>query len=252
MTWHRYVAVGDSFTEGLEDRLPHGRHRGWADRLAARLADVSPDFHYANLAVRGQRLPQIVGSQVPRAVALEPDLVSIAAGVNDVLRPRFDLVRSTTLLEVGVAAARSGGADVLLVSFGNPSRRSKALGTVTERLRQYRRALLSIGERYDCLVCDLWHATVFDDSRLWAEDRLHLNTAGHERMAAAAAESLGLPVDDWRRPLPPARARTVLESVREDAAWTARHLGPWVGRRVLGRSSGDGVLPKREALSPVE
>lgn len=253
MEWQRFVAVGDSFTEGLEDQVvTGGRHLGWADRLAAQLAGTTPDFHYANLAIRGQKLPQIVGYQVPRAVALQPDLISLAAGVNDVLRPRFDLSRSVALLEAGVATARSGGADVLLVSFGDPSRRSRALGTITARLRDYRVALLAIGQQYDCYVCDLWHETVFDDPRLWAEDRLHLNADGHRRMAGAAAQSLGLPTGDWRAPLAEPATFGVLANARADVTWTTRHLGPWLGRRLLGRSSGDGLQPKRARLLPMD
>lgn len=250
--WHRYVAVGDSFTEGLEDQAPDGRYRGWADRLAERLAAETTDFQYANLAVRGKRLPQIADEQVPQAVALRPDLISIAAGVNDVLRPRFDLARSVAMLETGVAHARGSGADVLLVSFGNPSRRSRALGTITARLAAYRDHLLAVGERYDCIVCDLWQATVFDDDRFWADDRLHLNSTGHRRMAGAAAEAMGLPAEDWRAPLPPVQALTALARLRADASWSAQHLGPWLGRRLTRRSSGDGVLPKRAALAPVD
>lgn len=251
MRWSSYIAVGDSFTEGLEDPHPEGRHRGWADRLAEHLAAHDPQVRYANLAVRGRRLPEIMGVQVPQAVALQPDLISIAAGVNDALRPRWDLRRSADWLVQGVTAARDSGADVLLISFGNPSRRSRALATITNRLRDYREHMLAIGEETGSIVLDLWHETVFDDPRFWADDRLHLNAAGHERMAGAAAEALGLPSGPWRTPLATGRAAGVLQGLRGDVSWTARHLGPWVGRRVVGRSSGDAIGPKRPTLTPV-
>src|SRR5882757_3072610 len=67
-----YVAVGDSFTEGMNDRLPDGTFRGWADRLAGMLAAGQPEFQYANLAVRGKMLAEIVDEQVPVALEAQP------------------------------------------------------------------------------------------------------------------------------------------------------------------------------------
>ena len=52
MTFHRFVALGDSFTEGVGDpdpTRPNGL-RGWADRVAEVLATRTDDFGYANLA----------------------------------------------------------------------------------------------------------------------------------------------------------------------------------------------------------
>lgn len=87
-----YVAVGDSFTEGVGDPGPDGAFVGWADRLAVLLADRRPegDFGYTNLAVRGKLLDQIMEDQLPRALRLAPDLVSFSAGGNDILRPGTD------------------------------------------------------------------------------------------------------------------------------------------------------------------
>ena len=82
-----FVAIGDSFTEGLNDPAPGGGFRGWADLVAGALAAQRPGlFRYANLAIRGKLLGQVVAEQVPRAVELAPDLVSLAAGGNDILR----------------------------------------------------------------------------------------------------------------------------------------------------------------------
>ncbi|GAA2905465.1 hypothetical protein GCM10020220_113400 [Nonomuraea rubra] len=75
-----FVALGDSFTEGLNDPGPDGHYRGWADRVAERLAADDPSFRYANLAVRGKLLDQIVAEQVPLAVDMAPDLISFCAG----------------------------------------------------------------------------------------------------------------------------------------------------------------------------
>ncbi len=251
-TWHKFVAVGDSFTEGLEDRLPHGRHRGWADRVAEMLAARTDNFTYANLAVRGRKLDDIIGNQLPLALEMEPDLVSIAGGVNDVLRPKWDVAASGELLESGVIAARDSGADVLLFAFGDVGRRSRALSTVSSRLAQYREITLALAEEHDCYVVDFWPETVFDDSRFWAEDRLHLNELGHERVANVVATTLEIGDYDWREPLAATMPRSLTQTVRADIEWTGRHLVPWLARRLRRQSSGDEVTAKRPELTPVE
>jgi len=243
--WSRYVAVGDSFTEGLEDPGTDGRHRGWADRLAEQLAELNPDFQYANLAIRGRRVPAIATEQVPAALELGPDLISIAAGVNDAMRTSWDLPTTAELMETAVGQARARGADVLLVSFGNPSRRSASLRTITRRLAEYREILLAIAHDQQCYMLDFWPETAFDDPRFWAEDRLHLNGLGHERAAAAAMEVLGLGDGSWRAHLEPGDTMSRAQVLRGHARWTGKHLAPWIGRRVTGRSSGDDVNPKR-------
>ena len=251
-TWHKFVAVGDSFTEGLEDRIPGDRHLGWADRVAAMMAERTDDFMYANLAIRGRKLDDIVSNQLPLALEMEPDLVSIAGGVNDLLRPKWDVGVSGEILEEGVLAARDAGADVLLFAFGNLSRRSRVMGTVTAGLAEYREIKLALAEEHGCYVVDFWPETVFDDSRFWAEDRLHLNELGHERVARIVATTLELGDYDWREPLPASQPTSLLQTVRADLEWTGRHLVPWLARRLKRQSSGDEITPKRPELSPVD
>lgn len=254
MSWKRFAAIGDSFTEGLEDDFADGRHRGWADRVANYMAEQDPEFEYANLAIRGRKLADIVDNQLPAALAMKPDLISLCGGVNDVLRPKWSLGETGDLLESGVIAARASGADVLMFVFGDPSRRSKTLGATRKRLAAYREMTIGIAHDQQCYVVDLWFEKVFDDPRLWAEDRLHLNDAGHDRMAQAAIETLGLGFEDgaWRKPLPPLDSEpTRAQNFRGNADWTRTHLTPWVARRLTGRSSGDDIQPKRPTFGPV-
>ena len=93
MSFHRYVALGDSFTEGVGDPDPDRPNglRGWADRVAEVLGTTSDDFGYANLAIRGRKIDTIVGEQVVPPRVLDPDLVTVYAGANDILRPQVDL-----------------------------------------------------------------------------------------------------------------------------------------------------------------
>lgn len=101
-TYTSLVAVGDSFTEGMSDLLPDGSYRGWADLLAARMAARAPGFRYANLAVRGKLIGQIVAEQVDVAAAMRPDVITLVGGLNDTLRPKVDMGRVRGLLEEAV------------------------------------------------------------------------------------------------------------------------------------------------------
>jgi len=254
----RYVALGDSLSEGLCDPAPEGSAhpwRGWADRLAEGLAHAAAEqgepFEYANLAVRGRLLGQIVDEQVPAAIALGADLVILIGGGNDVLRPGVDVDAVTARLEAAVVRLTDAGATVILSTSYDPRhaplvRRTRGLAAV------FAANVWSIARRRGALVLDLWGMTALQDRRLWADDRIHLTADGHRRVAAQALELLGLGGDpDWAVPLDPAPARTRGEAWRQDAVWVREHVVPWVGRRVRGRSSGDGLEPKRAVPGPV-
>lgn len=250
--YRRYVALGDSFTEGLNDELgPDGRHRGWADRFALQLTQVEPELMYANLAVRGKLISQVVNEQVPAAIALEPDLVTFAAGVNDALRRHFNLDDVVDHLRRGVGSLRESGATVILFAFGDPSRRSRVMGSVADRLWAYNRATRAVAREQGALLVDFWGAAVFDDDRFWSPDRLHLSPDGHHLAAQAALEAVGANDDRWRTPQPSRPPASAFVRIRGHSRWAAAHLAPWVGRRVRGVSSGDGIDPKRPTLEPI-
>jgi len=250
--WSSYVAIGDSFTEGMVDDIgSDGRFRGWADRLAGHLASLQPEMRYANLAVRGKLLADIHAEQVPNAVAMKPELVSLAGGVNDAMRRSFDVDQSATSLESSVRALRASGAHVLLVAFGDPGRRSRVFGAMRERLRLLNSATRAIAKAYDCSLVDFWGAAVFDPDDMWSEDRLHLAPLGHDRAARAALEALGLGTDDWRNPGLWKRPNPVLAG-QQHTMWAWRHGAPWLLRRLRGQSSGVGIEAKRPTLGMVD
>ncbi len=250
-TWDSYVALGDSFTEGLDDPRGDGTYRGWADRVAEGLAAEQGGLRYANLAVRGRLLGDIVREQVPVAVAMRPALVSLAGGVNDILRPRVDLAVVSLQFEDAVRRLRESGADVLLFIGVDPSRRSRLMRRLGPRIQALNELVERTALVYDCRVTSLWRAEVFDDPRLWSSDRLHLSDEGHRRVAAAVLESLGRGDSSWREPLPVAPLPSRAHALQDDVRWARRHLGPWLVRRVRGRSSGDGVTAKRPDLAPL-
>ncbi|MDR7301579.1 SGNH/GDSL hydrolase family protein [Haloactinomyces albus] len=244
-----YVALGDSFTEGLDDpAADNAGYRGWADRLAEILATSNPELRYANLAIRGKLLHQVIEHQVPAAVALRPSLVSLAAGGNDILRPGNDPDELAERFEGAVAELRAHGIQVM-IGTGFDTRRAPVMRHVRGKVGAYNSHLWAIAERHGCRVVDLWSMRVLQDPRAWSTDRLHLSPEGHRRVALRAAEALGIDVDDdWRRSWPPQSPRSWRVQRAEDLRWAREHLAPWIGRRLRGRSSGDGRGPKRPEL----
>ena len=239
-----FVAIGDSFTEGLHDPDPGGGYRGWADRVAGALSARQPGFRYANLAIRGKLLGQVVAEQLPRAVELAPDLVSLAAGGNDILSGA-DVDVLAAEFEPAVAKLQAAGCRVVIFTGFDP-RMFPVIRLLRGRIAAYNMHLRGIVDRYGCDLVDLWSMQGLKDPEAWCPDRLHLTTEGHRRVALRTCEALGMPVaEDWRMPLTPAlrasgpanRAQW-LAARRQDARWTRQYAAPWLRRRLGGGSSG--------------
>lgn len=256
MTFSKYVALGDSFTEGVGDpdpARPNGL-RGWADRTAEALAVAAAregaGFGYANLAIRGRKLPAIIDEQVDAALALGPDLVSIHGGGNDVLRPKVDIDALAATYDEAVGRLASQGAHVFLFTIADPGLNS-VIKVIRGRTAIFNEWVREIAEKHDATVVDMWRMRDWTVAEVMDEDRLHLNAVGHQQIAIAALDALGVEHD--LRPIPPAVVPVLSgrEQRAADLAWARTHLAPWVQRRVTGRSSGDGVEPKRPALAPI-
>lgn len=243
MTVLRYVALGDSLSEGVGDEpWPDGTPRGWADRLAELLAAHHGEIEYANLAVRGYRSSQVRDTQVARALGLEPDVVTLTAGMNDLLRPRLDLTALRQNLVEVVEPFTSRGARLLVVPIPDITAVSPAGRLIARRRTALNDIYRYLAEHHGMLPPTETTGTVFEDVRAWAEDRLHLSALGHERLAMAAAEALGAATGtDWA---PPPHGAAPRRTVRTEVEWWRGHVRPWVGRRLTGRSSGDGREPK--------
>ncbi|MGB5953287.1 MAG: SGNH/GDSL hydrolase family protein [Ornithinimicrobium sp.] len=248
------MAVGDSFTEGMSDADPETEdtYIGWADRLASLLSSHVDEFHYANLAVRGRKLDAIAGEQTEAALALEPDLVSLVGGGNDILRPRADLDALAEQLEAAVVKFRAIGADVLLSTPSDP-KEAPVIQRYRGRMATYTAHVWKIAQKHECYVLNQWAFDFLKDWRMWADDRIHMTTEGHRRVALAAYTVLGHQAADadWHVPLPKPAPPDRLDMIRSNVVWAREYGGPWVQRRVQGRSSGDHVSPKRPALEPL-
>lgn len=251
--WRRYVAVGDSLTEGLCDssRMPAGEYRGWADRLAMLLALAAPatdPVAYANVAVRSRRVVDAVGEQLPAATRLGADLVTVLIGANDLVGPRADVAGLSAALGEAIGRVKEAGADVLLVTPFMPRRPASRL--FDARFAAFADQLRAIAEEHGAMLLDVRAMPELVDPAMWAEDRVHLNSAGHRALAYEAARVLGV-----RDAI---ELGALEQSVHDDEGaadrhvrdpeWLVRHAAPWLLRRVRGRTAGDGRSPKHDAL----
>lgn len=261
--WRRYVALGDSFTEGIgdPDQDHPGYHRGWADRVAQELAeqipasaDPSPEQHefaYANLAVRGKLIDQIATDQAEAAIALQPDLISLCAGGNDVIRPGGDPDQIATRLDELVGQLAETGATIVL--FNGPDiRDTPMMGRIRGKVAIFNENVRVVARRHDTLVADMWALRELTRPEMWDADRLHFSPIGHHTIARMVLDTLNVPHQlDPAEPAP-LTPRTWRQARAEDARWAREHLGPWVLRRIRGQSSGDGRSAKRPEAGPLD
>jgi lysophospholipase L1-like esterase len=249
MIYNRFVVCGDSYSEGMTDEMVDGLYRGWADRVADGLAKKSRTFTYANLAVRGKLLPQVIEDQVPIALTFvtgPETLISFHAGANDALRPGFDPVLAKERYQSTVRTLAASGATIMLFTVledtGNSGRGSKLW---QERFGTFNRAVREVAADVGAIIIDANQERFFSDKRFLAFDRLHLNSMGHSRCADAVLEKLGYDFDPgWRTPLPPAKPTPWIKERAIGVLWFFTFALPWIIRRIRGRSSGDGRVCK--------
>jgi lysophospholipase L1-like esterase len=251
-TFRRYVALGDSFTEGVGDPDPDRPNgvRGWADRFAEALAAGDEDFRYANLAIRGRKMAGILDEQVGQALALEPDLVTVYAGANDILRPKVDVDALVGDYADAVRRLRESGATVVMFT-GFDLGFAPVFRHLRGRVAVYNELVREVADEHGARLVDYWRLREYRDPRLWDVDRMHMSSAGHQRMAIAVLDTLGIEHD-----LKPLQLADLPEMDRRqrraaDLAWARTHMAPWVQRRLRGTSSGDGLAPRRPTLEPV-
>jgi len=252
----RYVALGDSFTEGVGDEMPDGSVRGWADLVAVVLSErwlrqdpAGERTGYANLAVRGKLLGAIIDEQLDPALDLHPDLITFAGGGNDMLRPRTDPLTLLRLIDLTVARMRDSGATVVMFTGADPcdglplGARIRAIG---DRLAAGAR---TIADRRGAVLVDLWSIEELRQPAYWASDRLHLNQLGHQQVAGRVLDVLGLERPSlWTAP--PGLSALSPRTARKELDFYWEYVGPWVRRRLTGTSSGDRHPPKRPVLAP--
>lgn len=237
----KYVAIGDSFTEGYGDEIEGGHPRGWADLVAAQLATAQGhSIEYANLAVRGRKIAAILHEQLDAAIGMQPDLITVNGGGNDIMRPRVSAGWVSSQLLIATRRILAAGITPVVVSGANPSG-VMPLGKVMQRRGD---ALATLVKRWadplEVAYVDNWGDQRLLESQFWSEDRLHLNARGYAVVAGNVIDAVQFDHDvSWGD----LAAATTAEG-RMDARYWRQFVGPWVGRRLTGRSSGDGRPPK--------
>ncbi|SEB43209.1 Lysophospholipase L1 [Paramicrobacterium humi] len=247
-----YVALGDSFTEGVGDDMPDGSVRGWADFVALGLQAASDEpVGYANLAIRGRKLGPIIDEQLAPALALGADLLTFNGGGNDILRPRVSIGWVVDRTMGLVERVLQTDTRPVILAGANPSR-NLPLGRVTrKRGNALADAVSAALKGTGVLLVDNWHDESLEDLRYWSADKLHLNALGHARVAANVLTALEVPVPaEWgveevEEAGTGGRGRSSIRYYRD-------YVLPWIGRRLTGRSSGDGRTAKRPTLQPVD
>jgi lysophospholipase L1-like esterase len=250
--WRRYVALGDSFTEGAGDPDPRrpGGVRGWADRVAEELSNGHPDFAYANLAVRGQLLDQILARQAGPALALQPDLITLSAGGNDMVFHGSDPDKLAERLDSGVELLSTSGA-TLVVFTGPDWGSTPVLGRNRTKVAVFNENIRAIAAKHDAVVADLWGLRELRNPLMWDRDRLHLSPLGHHAVAMRVLDALGvqhllqplesreLPRGNWRQ------ARV------EDLQWARSYLLPWAWHQVRRPAKVTEPIAKQPVAAPV-
>lgn len=255
MTYNRFIALGDSMTEGMSDQIIDGNYRGWADRVADVMSDNYQGFTYANLAVRGKLVGQVLSEQIPIAkkyIEGKSTIVSYHAGANDVIRIKYDPDKTIALYNQGVEELVSKNPTLMLFCVLEDSgQKSKRAEIWKSRFEVFNDNVRKKAAEVDAILFDPNGRDFWRDNRFVDADRLHLNPEGHRRVAQAVLERIGLPHDpDWSKKLPPAAEISAIQKLLIDANWIWSYALPWAWRRIRGRSSGDGRSPKYPIPAP--
>ena len=249
--FERYVAIGDSSTEGLDDPDGRGGYRGWSRRLAQRIATAQGSLGYANFGVRGRTTREILRRQLQPALALRPDLATVFSGTNDVTRRRFDADAVARDMEEMQRALIAGGATVLTFTLPDLTPVMPIARWIAPRIRVLNQGLREVSARTGTILLDFAAYSLGSDPRMWSEDRIHANAIGHARIADALAHALGLPGadDSWSHPLPPMARKTLWERLGGEIDWTRRHMLPWIGRGLRSRAADS---PREQGITSLQ
>ncbi|GAA4053382.1 SGNH/GDSL hydrolase family protein [Arthrobacter methylotrophus] len=224
------------------ETLPNGV-RGWADRVAEKLAKAEPGWEYANLAVRSKRLRHVVEEQMDRAVAMGPTLITLYAGGNDILDFGTDMDQLMAEYERLVARLAATGATLVLFT-GYDVKVSAVLEPFKKRNTLYNERVRELAAKYGAVLVDYWCLDAYHDRRMWASDRLHMSKAGHKYMAAQVLDHLGVAhkfsPKDWE---PPQRLK-LRDWERRQRRWVNDWVLPLFGRKLRGVTLGDTLRPR--------
>lgn len=247
----RYVALGDSQTEGLWDGDDETGLAGFADRLAEMLDGIRPGLHYANLAIRGKQIGHVLHEQLPRALEMRADLITLCIGMNDMTRPGPGFERALEQLDELHQRLAASDATVVTTTFPDLARILPIGRVLAKRVVAINARIRVAAEQHGFRLVDLSVAPSMTQPDTWSIDRVHGSPKGHMLFAAAAAEALGLPGSShaWALADPSAGQPSLRSRMYSQVLWTQNMLMPWLWTHLRGKSVGEGRAPRRPALA---
>ncbi|KMP90856.1 lipase [Bacillus wiedmannii] len=193
--WKRFVSIGDSFTEGIGDEVEEIALKSWVDHFVQLCVN---DIEYANFAKRGLVTKEIRTQQLEKALTFNPDLVSIIAGANDVLKGHWDHQEYKNNMEFMIDTLSKTDADIIIASLPDFTVRlpfsSEKKQVLKEQLLEANEIILSLSREYKLHHVDFWNHHLVNDNTLWSTDLIHPNSKGYVKVAELIFSSL--PVHD--------------------------------------------------------
>ncbi|MFI9602214.1 SGNH/GDSL hydrolase family protein [Streptomyces sp. NPDC052043] len=228
----RFVALGDSLTEGVGDPAGDG-WRGWAALLAGGLAEQPSAVEFTNLAVSGAQTRDVLERQTPAGLELRPDVVAVVVGVNDTLRRTFDIHAVAARLDRVYAAFTGRGAVLLTACLPDPGAMLGLPGALARPLARRQRAVNAVvhalSERYGAVHLHADAGQWLTDRAMWSADRLHPGERGHRQLAVrfhallAQAGVAGGPAPSPEPEFPaPTRSASLWWLATAGTGWVAR------------------------------
>ncbi|MGW0997358.1 SGNH/GDSL hydrolase family protein [Streptomyces sp. NPDC002523] len=228
----RFVALGDSLTEGVGDPVGDG-WRGWAALLAGGLAAGTGQAEFTNLAVSGAQTLDVLERQAPAALELRPDLASVVIGVNDTLRNTYDIHAVAARLDRVYASFTAQGTTLLTACLPDPGAMLRLPAALARPLARRQRAVNAVvhalSDRYGAIHLHASEGVWLTDRALWSADRLHPGERGHRQLAvrfhallAEAGLATGAPPSPEPEFPAPTRSASLLWLATAGTGWVVR------------------------------
>ncbi|MGE7888484.1 SGNH/GDSL hydrolase family protein [Bacillus cereus] len=189
--WKRFVAIGDSFTEGIGDEVEGIALKSWVDHFVQLCEN---DIEYANFAKRGLVTKEIRSQQLEKALTFKPDLVSLIAGANDVLKGRWNHNVYKNDMEFMIDSLSKAGSDIIIANLPDFTVRlpfaAEKKQVIKEQLLEANDVILSLSREYKLHHVDFWNHQLVNDNTLWSTDLIHPNSKGYVKVAELIFSSL--------------------------------------------------------------